>query len=172
MIRDIKVRYYKKLYIEQSSINGLGLFAGEDIKTNDIILMFGGILALQTERYSGNYLKSTFVGISEDIMLCEMESSEKNYSDYINHSCEPNTGMYDAMTLIAICDIKKDEEILCDYAFWEANENWVLKLPCTCGSPICRHFITGTDWKKVKSTDRYFKYYSPFLKRRIIENEK
>lgn len=171
-MKDIIVKYYKKLYIESSTISGEGLFAGEEIAKGEKILSFGGTLALQSERYSGLYLPSTFVGISETIMLCETANSEKDYSDYINHSCNPNAGMLDCLTIMAITDIAKDEEILCDYSFWEADENWVLGVACKCNNKNCRNRITGKDWENVRKDDINFQYYSPFLKRRILKNAK
>ena len=126
-MRDINVRYFKKLYVDTSDISGQGLFAGEKIAKGEIILSFGGTLALQADRYSGKYKSSTFVGISETVMLCETSDAEKDFSDYINHSCNPNAGMLDCLSVMAVRDINEHEEIVCDYAFWEADEEWVLK---------------------------------------------
>lgn len=171
-MKDIKARFYKKLYIGHSNISGNGLFAGEDIRAGNVILSFGGILALVSERNSGKFLKSTFAGIADGIMICENADSVKDCSDYINHSCEPNIGMDDCLTIIAICDIPKDSELVCDYSFWEADENWKMNGVCNCGSEKCRKIITGSDWRKLKSKHPYFRYYAPFLQRRILDNEK
>lgn len=171
-MQDIKEKYFKKLYIGISDINGEGLFAGEKINKDEIILNFGGSIELQKERYSGKYMASTFVGISESVMLCEKISSKKDLSDYINHSCNPNAGMLDCLTIIAIRDIDKDEEIVCDYSFWEADQEWVLKNICNCGDKNCRRHISGKDWEKIKPEDAKFDYFSPFIKRRILKNAK
>lgn len=168
-MRDINVRYFKKLYVDISDISGQGLFAGEKIAKGEIILSFGGTLALQADRYSGKYMSSTFVGISETVMLCETSDAEKDFSDYINHSCNPNAGMLDCLSVVAVRDINEHEEIVCDYAFWEANEKWVLKKTCNCGSSNCRRSISGKDWKKVKPEDDNFEFFSPYIKRRIIK---
>lgn len=170
--KDINSHFYKKLYVSTSSINGNGLFAGEHICKGELVLSFGGVLALVEDRYSGNYLSSTFSGIAEKIMICEALNSEKDLSDYINHSCDPNVGMDDCITLIAIRDIHEGEEIVCDYSFWEADCNWMLKTECNCGSNLCRRIVTGQDWKKVTSGDPLFPFYAPFLQRRIIDYEK
>lgn len=171
-MNDIKAHYFKKLYIDDSNISGKGLFAGENINQGEPILSFGGMFALQKDRYSGDYLSSTFVGVSETIILCELINSEKDISDFINHSCNPNVGMLDCITILAIRNIRKDEEIVCDYAFWEADEKWKLKNICNCGYEKCRKNISGLDWKNTKITDKNFEFYSPFLKRRIIKNAK
>lgn len=171
-MKDIKARFYKKLYVGYSQISGEGLFAGEFIQAGEAILSFGGTLALVADRNSGKYLASTFAGITDAIMICEDSDAEKDYSDFINHSCNPNIGMDDCLTIIAIRDIKKDEELVCDYAFWEAEEGWQMKCECNCGASNCRKKITGTDWRNIKSSDFLFSFYSPFLQRRIIKYEK
>lgn len=171
-MNDLIPKYYKKLYVGESLISGQGLFSMEYIKKGECILSFGGVLAPISERYTGKYLSSTFVGITDSVALCENITSKKDFSDYINHSCNPNAGLYDCMTIMAIEDIQKGEEICCDYAFWESNETWIMKTKCACGSSKCRHIITGKDWKKIKSNDENFIYYSPFIKRRILKSEK
>lgn len=170
-MKDVKPHFYKKLYIGPSTVSGQGLFAGEDIYAGELVLSFGGVLALIDDRHSGKYLSSTFSGIAEKIMICENSDSEKDFSDYINHSCDPNVGMDDCITVKAIRDIKKGEEILCDYSFWEADCSWILKSECNCGSRKCRKIITGQDWKKVSSSNPRFHCYAPFLQRRIIRYE-
>ena len=168
-MNDIELKTYKKLYVNQSKVAGEGLFAGENIAKGEHILSFGGVFALQNDRYSGKYLSSTTIGITENINLCEKINSEKDISDYINHSCNPNTGMFDAITIIAIKDIAQDEEIVCDYSFWETNEDWVMKKECCCGYNHCRKIIDGKYWKSIIQTDNNFNFFSPFIKRRIIQ---
>lgn len=171
-MNDIDTKMYVKLSVRESKISGKGLFSEEDISIGQTILTFGGNLHSQEDRYTGNVLRSTCIGISENILLCEEHSSEKDFSDYINHSCDPNAGMMDSITLVSIKPIKIGEEIFCDYAFWESEENWVMKSDCYCGTEKCRKTINGKYWKEILPSNEYFKYYSPFLKRRIIENEK
>ena len=171
-MKDINPHFYKRLYIAPSQISGNGLFAGEDIHKGELILSFGGVLALTDERNSDKYISSTYSGIAETIMICEASDSVKDFSDYINHSCEPNVGMDDCITLRAISEVKEGTELLCDYAFWEADCNWILKSKCNWGSVHCRQSITGKDWMRINSHNPMFQYYSPFLQRRIIQHEK
>ena len=171
-MNDLKARFYKHLYVGDSQISGKGLFTDEIIKSGEIILSFGGVFASMSDRLSGMYLKSSFVGIAENTLLCELKDSQLDLSDYINHSCSPNICFDDCITMIAICDINQGEELLCDYSFWEADEKWKLKTECNCGSKNCRGIISGSDWRRITSKSKYYKYYSPFLKRRILKNEK
>lgn len=171
MIKDIKDKYFKKVCLKQSAISGIGLFANENIERGQIILIFGGSLSRKQDRYTGKFLRSTCIGITEEFILGESDQSRKELSDYINHSCNPNAGLEDAITLVAIRDIKEGDEILCDYVMWEDNEEWLMKNYCQCGSKNCRHTISGNDWKKIKSTDKIFNFCSPFIRRRVLTNE-
>lgn len=169
-MKDIEPLFCKKVHVANSFLSGKGLFSDELIKKGEVILRFGGSIALQKDRHSGSYIESSFLPISEDCILCETKTSQKDPSDYINHSCSPNVGMKDCITLIAIRDIQIGEEILCDYAFWECDEDYVMKEQCKCGYVNCRHIITGKDWRKFSKEDKLFRYFSPFIKRRILNN--
>lgn len=169
---DIKFRYYKDLYVADSSIAGTGLYTAEPILAGETILSFGGVLARLEDRYSGKYMRSTSAGLTESILICEESSSTKDFSDYINHSCDPNVGFDDCLTIIAIKDISPNTELTYDYAFCELDEDWKLKELCNCQSSKCRHSITGKDWRLFTSNSLFFHYSSPFIKRRIISNEK
>lgn len=171
-IKDIQYKSFKKLCIRDSKISGQGLFALENIEAGELILSFGGLLCNNEERYTGKLLRSTCVGITESIILGEDACSCKDFSDYINHSCNPNAGLLDSITVIAIKKINAGEEILCDYSFWESYENWEMKNDCMCGSENCRKRIDGQYWKTIRIEDPHFDFYSPFLKRRIIYNGK
>ncbi len=66
-------------------------------------------------------------------------------SEYMNHSCDPNTWWIDDDTMTARRDVQPGEEITYDYASSEAHPWWRSKWPCWCGSNICRGFVTGRD---------------------------
>ncbi len=167
-MKDLIFETYKKLEIKVSRISGRGLFSKEKIFKGELVLRFGGYLDTKEYRYSGSLLRSTCIGLSDSVIIGEKSFGTKDLSDYINHSCNPNIGLYDALTLVAICDIEKGSELLCDYSFWENNEDWVMKDICNCGYEKCRREINGKYWKQISVGDKNFKYYSPYLKRRII----
>ena len=96
-----------KIYINDCSF-GLGVFAVRDIKKDEKIFNFTGPIIskdVAKQRPSGNPLQ-----ISQDQYI----DLEKPYV-LVNHSCEPNAGIINDTTLIAIRDIQKDEEIFYDY---------------------------------------------------------
>lgn len=90
---------------------------------------------------------------------------------FINHSCDPNAWMVDAFTHVARRNIKKGEEITTDYALMEADENFIAKWECKCGSHLCRHKFTGKDWKQPELQKRYKGHFSPLINKRIVQTK-
>ena len=58
---------------------------------------------------------------------------------YINHSCDPNTGVRDGFRLVALTALQPGEEIRFDYSTTMGEDHWTLQ--CSCGSPRCRGII-------------------------------
>ncbi|MCX6814076.1 MAG: SET domain-containing protein-lysine N-methyltransferase [Candidatus Aenigmarchaeota archaeon] len=58
---------------------------------------------------------------------------------YVNHSCNPNTGVKDDRELFAIKNIKADEQITFDYSTVMDEDDW--EMDCKCGSRNCRKRI-------------------------------
>jgi hypothetical protein len=167
-IPDIEPWFSDGLEVRNSSIHGRGLFVSRYLTGGSDILRLGGFLFHISERRSGSVMPSTTTPLSENVLLAEPSGGSKDYSDYINHSCDPNIGFRDAISLVAIRDIPTDEELVIDYAFWECDPDWKLRQTCNCGRGNCRKNITGKDWMLVRPTDHLFRYFSPFVKRRIL----
>ena len=168
LIRDIEPWFADGLFVSPSAIHGRGLHTTQPLNRGIAVLRFGGWLYNVAERRSAAVLPSTTTPVSEGVILAEPSEGEKDLSDYLNHSCAPNVGFRDALSVVAIADIPKDGELVIDYAFWECDAKWQLKTPCNCGSRDCRSTVTGDDWKRIPPTDPTFPYFSPFLKRRIL----
>ncbi|MEM7021680.1 MAG: SET domain-containing protein-lysine N-methyltransferase [Pseudomonadota bacterium] len=66
-------------------------------------------------------------------------------SEYMNHSCDPNTHWQSDDVVVASRDIHPDEELTYDYATSEIHTWWRAKWICDCGTPNCRGYITGRD---------------------------
>lgn len=106
-----------RTYVDKSKINGLGLFAAADIPKGALIWRVDGLDQVLTEeeldkRHLTIEQKQYFFKYSFKANGRYTFCSDDN--KYCNHSDTPNT-MSDYKTQVAIKDIKKGEEITCNY---------------------------------------------------------
>jgi len=85
-----------------------------------------------------------------------------NGGAYVNHSCDPNAGLANDRTLVAIRDIPLGDEIFVDYGTFETVEGW--EMQCSCGTSLCRGRVTGKDHENPELRARLGKWFSPYLK--------
>jgi len=152
-----------KLYrIKKSNIDrkGRGLYATRYIKTGTKIIDYKGhvITKKQTEK-SEKFDNSKPIYLFNLNKRYDMDGDVPwNTARLINHSCSNNCD-YDGKGLKiwieAIKDIKKNEEITCDYGFGYDSD--YKQFPCKCGSKNCVGYIVreGSRWrinKKFKKT--------------------
>tara|TARA_B100001175_G_scaffold306479_1_gene304656 strand:- start:649 stop:1125 length:477 start_codon:yes stop_codon:yes gene_type:complete len=154
-----------KLYkIKKSNIDkkGKGLYASKDIKAGTKIIDYIGyiITKKQTE------INPKFDN-SKPIYLFNLNSRYDldgdvswNTARLINHSCSNNCD-YDGKGLKiwveAIKDIKKGEEITCDYGFGFDSD--YKQFPCNCGSKNCVGYIVreGSRWRINKKFKKFYR---------------
>lgn len=79
----------------------------------------------------------------------------------LSHSCEPNCGIQDLFKIVAMRDIKKDEELCWDYEMSE-NSDW--QMECLCGSKNCRKLIGVYKYMPQNIREKYGDYISGWLK--------
>lgn len=96
------------VYVKESVIHGKGLFAKQMIKAGAIIGEITGTPAA----HDGPYV----LWLDEDN---QQAIEVQNVFKYINHNEKPNACYYDDLTVVALRDIKKDEEITHHY-----GESW------------------------------------------------
>ena len=164
---DLLAVFHPAIAVGPSKIHGLGVVAQGRIDANEILVRFGGMLLPSQFRRESTVARSTAIGVSDSVVLAERVGIPRDTSDYINHSCEPNSGLLDALTLVATGPLNVGDEVTIDYAYWEADEDWLLKGPCSCGSIICRRTISGRDWRSQPVAARCLTWASPFIRRRI-----
>lgn len=150
----------------ESPAEGLGIRAKEDIKKGEDVLVYGGVIIhkSQTDEYWKN-MGHVGTQIDDDFFIVPTSREELKARGVINHCCEPNVGFKNQIQLHAIRDIKAGEEIFVDYAFCESLYPHPFK--CNCGVASCRKEITKDDWKIKSIQDKYFDYFSPYLKAKI-----
>jgi SET domain-containing protein len=118
-----------KVYIKSSAQHGRGVFAHEPIRAGEVILVFTGPLRTRAELREDDY----HLQIGDDLYL----GASGEADDYVNHSCEPNAGFCDGLTLVARRDIRPEEEITWDYST-AIDEADFAGFVCSCGAGSCR----------------------------------
>ncbi len=105
-----------KTYLDKSPIDGIGLFAREDIEIGEKISEYDAWFNPLIRKSSYNSITKDFLrkyGVFEKVHI-----GYRLYLDderFMNHSDDPNTIQEDVNTCIAKVNIKKGEEITCNY---------------------------------------------------------
>ncbi|RTL59852.1 MAG: SET domain-containing protein [Sphingobacteriales bacterium] len=129
--------------LKKSVIAGTGAYALKAITAKKKIgNMTGEIISYKeaqkrVKKQPGNVLFMVEFD-NDDIALDASVNS--NELRFINHSCDPNVYMrraYQKVEYYALRNIKKGEELTCDYG--ETHHEGTL--PCKCGAMNCRGFI-------------------------------
>jgi SET domain-containing protein len=143
--------------------SGRGLFAAEFIKKDEWIAEWSGepVYEIELSKFPADR-HSNCVQIGPDTYLVPTTLTD---GDFVNHSCEPNSGVQDLATLVALRDIMPGEEITYDYAMTDTSA--YDEFTCLCGTPSCRHQITGNDWRLPELRRRYEGYFSFYVEEMI-----
>lgn len=162
-----RVSYFSpKLEVRDCSI-GRGIFAKAPIRKGEVVQDWstGPGHFLPTKEAASHEKKGNhfIVQVEEESYLVAVDGPEP--ADFINHSCDPTCGIRGRLTVVALRDIARDEQITFDYAM---TESWPwYKMVCRCGSPRCRHLVTGRDWKMPDLRKRYKGYFSDYITRKM-----
>ncbi len=159
-----------RIELRHSSTAGRGMFARSAISKGETVIVWGGTVVTRADIEAGKVDEDSTVPIGEGLYLGSAAGTynrDEDLSDFMNHSCDPNVWMKDEVTLVARRDIPPGEELTADYAMWKDDEDSVVTWTCRCGSPLCRHRITGRDWRLSELQQRYDEHFSPFLNERI-----
>jgi hypothetical protein len=142
---------------------GKGLFATQDYKKDDLLIVFGGrAVTRETLNAISGELGHHALQIGKNIFLLQHAFED---GEYVNHSCDPNMGVEGQVTLVAMRDIRSGEEVTFDYAMVDMSD--ADEFECHCGSGLCRHRVTGEDWRRTDLQDRYRGYFGSHVQRAI-----
>ena len=86
-------------------------------------------------------------------------------TDFPNHSCDPNLGWTDELTLVATADVPAGAELVADYAMSIVEPTWFLR--CHCPSYRCRQMVEGSDWQIAALQARYADRWAPAVRRLV-----
>ena len=153
-----------KLYkIKKTPIDkkGLGLVAACDIKKGTKIINYiGNIITKKQTEENPKFDNSKPIYLFNLNSRYDLDGDVSwNAARLINHSCSNNCD-YDGKGLklwvTAIKDIKKGEEITCDYGFGYDSD--YKQFPCNCGSKKCVGFIVreGSRWRINKKLKKIY----------------
>ena len=155
-----------KLYvIKKSKIDnkGRGLYASRDIKEGTKIINYIGKIISNNE-----VEKSDKFDNKKRIYLFTLNKKYTLDGDFswntaglVNHSCDNGKGL--KVWITAIRDIKKNEELTCDYGFGYDED--YKQFPCKCGSKNCCGYII-----RAESRWRINKKFAISNKKRLINN--
>ena len=122
---------YPKVAVKKASA-GLGLFALEEIRKNQIIIEYTGdrITSKEADRRGGLYL----FNVTKNLVIDA--KGRENTARYINHSCTPNAEAEhdedsDRIYIRSIKQIGVGDEITYDYGK-EYTEDMLKKKDCVC----------------------------------------
>ena len=151
-----------KMEVRDDTLSGRGVVAIEAIEKDEIVAIKSAHIVTRKDMDR----ISTEVGdlalqIDDDFYLSPTSPDEiDDMSVFINHSCDPNIGFRGQIVYVAMRDIEAGEELCHDYSM-ERSDDYFLE--CRCGSPLCRHQVTGDDWKLSELQSRYGQYFSIYL---------
>lgn len=152
---------------EDSDIEGKGVVATQVIEAGEPVGVLGGIIVPVSEISSyRREMGHAGIQINEEFFIVPSADSERHEQGIFNHSCNPNAGYRDSITLVAIRTINPEEEITFDYAFSETHFE---PFECNCGADNCRGRVTPDDWKRPELQKKYKQYFSPYIRRKIEE---
>lgn len=117
-----------RTYVDKSSIDGLGLFAAENIKVGAIIWEYYPDIDIELHEFALNDVEWNFIEkyAYYDRQLDKWILPADN-DRFTNHSDDPNTGPSEDGKMVALRDIKKGEEITCNYHEIDYEANLKLK---------------------------------------------
>ena len=167
---------HPNLEVRESRIHGKGVFATSPIMKGERLAIFGGDIMLidELDRLPES-LQDYPMQIEERFVMGSRKERIPETADYFNHNCEPNSGFRGQIFLVAMGNIKKDEEITFDYAMvvsQSVGSSIKFEMECECGSQNCRKRITENDWMSPVLRQKYNGYFSHYIQEKIDTEHK
>ncbi len=144
--------------------HGFGSRAISVIPAGTSVATFGGTALTRVDfaQYEAER-RSRSLQVNTNLIFLGPPSREPG--DSINHSCEPNCGMRNATTIVAMRDIAVGEELTFDYAMSDASD--YDEFDCNCGTTLCRGKVRADDWQLESLRHKYKGFFSPYIQRKI-----
>jgi SET domain-containing protein len=161
---------HEQLAIQESAIEGRGLFATEDLPANVVVIRLAGRLVSSSDLASliGEAKADPSMAYVDTLTIYEgvhLVLAPATKVHFGNHSCDPNlwhVGPYDIATRRPVA---AGEELTIDYGTQSGASGF--SMTCDCGSPQCRSVISSSDWRLPYLQARYRNHWVPALEERI-----
>lgn len=155
-----------KIEVRNDTLSGRGVVAIKAIAKDEIVAIKAGHIVTHADiDRIGVEVGDLALQIADDFYLSPTRLDEvDDMSVFINHSCDPNIGFMGQIVYVAMREIEADEELCHDYSM-ERSDDYFLE--CRCNSPLCRHQVTGDDWKLPELQSRYGQYFSTYILNKI-----
>ncbi|MEH2227782.1 SET domain-containing protein [Nostoc sp.] len=140
---------FQKISINECSF-GKGVFASQNINKGEAILRFTGKVISLDEALAKGEKQANVLQIDTTKYI---DIEEPGVT--VNHSCNPNAGIFKTTVLVALISIYKGEEIFYDYSTTMSENLWTME--CKCLSINCRKVIKD------------FHYLPPNVKKRYLD---
>jgi SET domain-containing protein len=137
------------------SKNGKSVVANRNFKKDEhIIELHGELFTYKQLPTPYEEVVDHYTQIGSDLYL----GPSGGLDDFVNHSCNPNSGIKvtnKKVVLIAIKNIPKGQEITFDYSTTMDEDDW--EMNCKCGSQYCRKSIKDFKYLPKEIQEKYIK---------------
>ena len=175
---------HKNLRVQTSRL-GKGIFVVDEIIPRGSVI-YHYFDSPEPTKYTFEEIEK-FSAEEKDFFLCHCFEDEEgkfygprteaeadlDFSNYWNHSCDPNCWYLDENNIVARRDIQVGEEATIDYGTFDKETIFVLTCveswDCACGAQDCRKKISPYDYKDEKFRNKYFPHFNPYFLRKIDE---
>jgi SET domain-containing protein len=160
----------ENLIAKETQKFGIGVFAKKALRKGTLLMVFGGyVLTRNEEEKLPLRIRDIAITIDRNMVIGVTNAKQLSNADYVNHSCDPNSGIKGQISLVAMRNIKKGEQITFDYGTVLFRGRGVPKyeLSCMCESRNCRKKITQYDWKLPDLQKRYKGFFPYYIQEEI-----
>ena len=160
----------ENLIAKKTQKYGIGVFAKKSLPKGTLLMIFGGyVLTREEEEKLPSRIRDVAITIDRNMVMGITKTRQLSDTDFVNHSCDPNSGIKGQISLVAMRNIKKNEQISFDYGtvLYRAHGAPIYELPCMCESKNCRKKITQYDWKLPDLQKRYKGFFPYYIQEEI-----
>ncbi|MEY2641341.1 MAG: hypothetical protein RL150_734 [Candidatus Parcubacteria bacterium] len=153
----------RDLYVNQSGIEGKGVFTKKSFQRGQTIFLLKGCpvdFVVSSEKDSD--VGPNWVGVGKNKWR---DVGEDGVVRYINHSCNPNMGIKGSCTFVALRDIQAGEELTFDYSITEEDQFWKMKNSEPAIDENHRHTIQSIQSLPLETYEKYLPYVPKYFQK-------